>query len=150
MGLIRHQTSTDNQTYHDAAEHTAEQLADSWLTFVEMNQTNNGSCSSSGINEYVSVAHKTWQTKDQSTEMAQAGLDSSVLAPFLPEPDIDHPQALPPIGPVYVDPHSDMCFQKIILALELDSSHFTYMLCQTGLNSWLNSTVRSFICQVHH
>ena len=52
--------------------------------------------------------------------MAQAGLDSSLLHPFLSEPDLDHPDALPPTGGVYLDPHYDEYFDKLVKASELD------------------------------
>ena len=41
--------------------------------------------------------------------------------PLLPEPDWDHPEALPPTGGVYLDPYSDEYFDKLVAALELDS-----------------------------
>ena len=53
--------------------------------------------------------------------MALAGLGSSILSPFLPEPDLDHPEALPPTGGVCLDPYSDEYFDKLVAALELDS-----------------------------
>ena len=52
--------------------------------------------------------------------MAQSGLDSSLLHPFLSEPDLDHPDALPPTGGVYLDLHSEEYFDKLVKALELD------------------------------
>ena len=62
-----------------------------------------------------------WQLHAQTAEMARAGLDSSILSPFLPEPDLDHPEALPTTGGVYLDPYSNEYFDKLIAALELDS-----------------------------
>ena len=44
--------------------------------------------------------------------MAQAGLDSSILSPFLSEPDLDHPNAMPPPEGSYLDPNSEEYFQK--------------------------------------
>ena len=61
-----------------------------------------------------------WQLHAQTAEMAQAGLDSSLLQPFLSEPDLDHPDALPPTAEVYLDPHSEEYFDKLVKALELD------------------------------
>ena len=39
---------------------------------------------------------KSWQLHGQTVEMAGAGLDSSILSPFLSEPDLDNPNAVPP------------------------------------------------------
>ena len=74
-------------------------------------------------------APPSWQLHAQTAEMAQVGLDSSLLHLFLSEPDLDHPNALPPTGGVYFipptggvyfDPHSDEYFDKLVKALELD------------------------------
>ena len=43
------------------------------------------------------------------------------IVPFLPEPDLDHPEAITPTGRVYLDPYSDEYFDKLAAALELDS-----------------------------
>ena len=42
------------------------------------------------------------------------------MPPFLSEPDLDHPDALPPTGGVFLDPHSEEYFDKLVKALELD------------------------------
>ena len=65
-------------------------------------------------------APSSWQLHAQTAKMAEAGLYSSLLHPFLSEPDLDHPDALPSIGGVYLDPHSDEYFDKLVKALELD------------------------------
>ena len=50
--------------------------------------------------------------------MAKAGLDSSVLAPFLPELESDHPHAFPPLESAVLDPHSEEYFNKLVTALD--------------------------------
>ena len=52
--------------------------------------------------------------------MAKAGLDSSVLAPFLPKPESDHPYAFLPLDSAVLDPHSEEYFNKLVTALNLD------------------------------
>ena len=129
----------------DAANHTADQLAGNWLYFAESVTINdscfspqqehcNDSCfysgevgsnqdSLSGLPARASShpSSPSWQLHAQTTEMARAGLDSSILSPFLPEPDLDHPDALPTTGGVYLDPYANEYFDKLVAALELDS-----------------------------
>ena len=110
VGHIRHiqiqvHTPADEQCFSEAMDHTAAQLADSWFTFATLNahvypEPNNISCFCSRLRLQASVPHRPWQVKDQQQEMAQAGLDSSILPPFLPEPDIPHPSELPPTDPI--------------------------------------------------
>ena len=59
--------------------------------------------------------------------MAKAGLDSSYLSPFLPEPDLDPPYVYPPVEIVDLDPHSDEYFQKLVAALDLDTDSYTHV-----------------------
>ena len=145
LDFIQPKTPENEQVFHDAANQTADQLTSTWLYFAE-SVTTNDSCFSSqqehcddscfysmevGSNQdslYGSPARASshhsslsWQLHAQTAEMARAGLDSSILSPFLPEPDLDHPEALPPTGQVYLDPYSDEYFDKLVAALELDS-----------------------------
>ena len=145
LGCIQPQTPENEQVFHDAANHTADQLASTWLYFAD-SVTINDSCFSSqqehcndscfysgevGSNQNPLYGLPTrasshpsspsWQLHAQTAEMARAGLDLFILSPFLPEPDLDHPKALPPTGGVYLDPYSDEYFDKLVAALELDS-----------------------------
>ena len=145
LGFIQPQTPENEQVFHGAANHTADQLASTWLYFAE-SVTINDSCFSSqqkhcndscfysgevGSNQDSLYGLPTrasshpsspsWQLHAQTAEMARAGLDSSILSPFLPEPDLDYPEALPPTGGVHLDPYSDEYFDKLVAALELDS-----------------------------
>ena len=72
-------------------------------------------------------APPSWQLHAQTAQMARAGLDSSLLHPFLSEPALDHPDALSPTGGVYLDPHSDEYFDKLVKALELDGLLYAKM-----------------------
>ena len=108
------------------------QLADSWFTFATLNahvdpEPNNISCFYSRLLSQTSIPHRPWQVKDQQQEMVQAGLDSSILAPFLLEPDIPHPSEFPPTGPIHLDPKSDEYFEKVCTALELDGSLYSHL-----------------------
>ena len=62
--------------------------------------------------------------------MHQFGLDFSVLSPFLPEPDIDHlnillPKHIPTI--CTFDLYSEEYFQKLVEALDLDTSTYSHV-----------------------
>ena len=54
-------------------------------------------------------------------------LDSSILSPFLPEFESDHPHAFPPTDPRCLDPHSDEYFNELAQALELDSPTYSHV-----------------------
>ena len=47
--------------------------------------------------------------------------------PFLPEPDIDHPNMFPPTSTVYLDPHSEEYYQKLVEAFELDTQAYSHV-----------------------
>ena len=70
---------------------------------------------------------RNWKVSDQFAEMQQSGLDSSILSPFLPEPDIDHPNIFPPTSDVRLDPHSEEYYQKLVEALELDTQAYFHV-----------------------
>ena len=67
---------------------------------------------------------RNWKVSDQFAEMQQSGLDSSILSPFLPEPDIDHLNIFPPTSDVHLDPHSEEYYHKLVEALELDTQAY--------------------------
>ena len=144
MGFVRSKNSEDEQVSPEAANHTADQLASSWLQFAQSVLTNDSCFSPQQDSSHNSSFHSrqdssnqgslnrmhtrashphappSWQLHAQTADMAQAGLDSSLLHPFLSEPDLDHPDALPPTGGVFLDPHSEEYFDKLVKALELD------------------------------
>ena len=59
--------------------------------------------------------------------MAKTGLDSSVLASFLPELESDHPHAFPPLDSAVLDSHSEEYFNKLVTALDLDSPTYSHI-----------------------
>ena len=148
MGFVRSKNSEDEQVFTEAANHTADQLARSWLQFSQSELTNDSCFSPQQDSSHDSSFHSrqdssnqgslncmhtktshphappSWQLHAQTAEMAQAGLDSSLLHPLLSEPDLDHPDALPPTGGVYLDPLSDEYFDKLVKALELDGPSY--------------------------
>ena len=60
-------------------------------------------------------------------EMARAGLDFLILSPIFPEPDLDHPNTMPPPEGSYLDPNPEQYFQKLVEALELDGPMYSHM-----------------------
>ena len=154
MGHIRPCTPADEPCFSEAVDHTSAQLADSWLTFATLNapvdpEPNNISCFYCRLLPQASVPHRPWQAKDQQQEMVQAGLDSSILAPFLLEPDIPHPSELPPTDPIHLDPKSDEYFEKVCAALELDSPLYSHLdpKLREEFKALVKSILRFFTCQ---
>ena len=132
VGHIRPCTPADEQCFSEVMDHAAAQLAESCFTFATLNthvdsEPNIISCFYSRLRQQASVPHRSWQVNDQQQEMVQAGLDSSILAPFLPEPDIPHPSELPPTDPIHLDPESDEYFEKVCKALELDGFLYSHL-----------------------
>ena len=110
VGTIRPQTSDDEATLVEAAETTANQLADTWFEYASSAQSA-PVCAVSKTQPTGTSLHN-WKVSDQLAEMQQSGLDSSILSPFLPESDIDHPNTFPPTSTVHLDPHSEEYYQK--------------------------------------
>ena len=96
LGVVRSRTSADNLIWQDAADNTAELLSDTWLNFVT-SQPSEFACHTSPVQpNYAGCASHSWNLAQQKSEMARAGLDSSILSPFLPKAESDHPHAFPP------------------------------------------------------
>ena len=70
--------------------------------------------------------------------MAQAGLDSSILSPFLPEPDLD----IPPVENVGLDPHSEEYFQKLVTALDLETENYAHV--DPGIMQQFKDLIRKY------
>ena len=78
LGVIRPKTSEDDLIWHEAAEHTAQQLSDSWFSFIT-SQTPVLQCNSTSTHPwYATCPAKTWDLNQQKSEMAKAGSDSSI------------------------------------------------------------------------
>ena len=127
LGVIRSRTSEDDLIWQDAAEHTAEQLSDMWVNFVTSRTPLFAASHHSVQPNYAGCATRLWKIDQQKSEMTCAGLDSSILSPFLPEPESDHPHAFPPTDSGGLDPHSDEYFNKLVHALELDSRTYSHV-----------------------
>ena len=97
VGIIRLQTSEDKATFSDAAETTASQLAATWHPYACSTQPT-PVCAPSQA-QPTGTSLRSWKICYQLAEMHQSGLDSSILSPFLPGPDIDHPNLSPPPPP---------------------------------------------------
>ena len=106
-------SSEDNLIWHEAAEHTAKQLLDSWSNFIT-SQTPVLQCSSTSAHpRYAKCSAKTWDLNQEKSEMAKARLDSFILAPFLPEPKSDQPHAFPLLDFTVLHPHSEEYYIKV-------------------------------------
>ena len=73
--------------------------------------------------QWISVNKNTDRPKSAAAVPTAMGLDSFVLAPFLPELESDHPHAFPPLDSAVLDPHSE----KLVTALDLDSSTYSHV-----------------------
>ena len=125
LGTIRPQTSDNEATFLKAAETTAKQLADTWFEYASSVQSA-PVCAVSKA-QPTSTSLRNCKVSDQFAEMQQSGLDSSILSPLLPEPDIDHPNLFPPTSDVRLDPHSEEYYQKLVEALELDTQAYFHV-----------------------
>ena len=127
VGTIRPQTPVDEVTFLEAAGTTANQPADSLSTVWVCHLSSVCSC----LCDYQGSTHRylsgNWNISDQLAEMQQSGLDSSILSPFLPEPDTDHPNIFPPTSAAHLDPHSEEYYQKLVEALELDTQAYSHV-----------------------
>ena len=127
LGVIRPKTSEDDLIWHEAAEHTTQQLSDSWFSFIT-SQTSVLQCNSTSIySQYATCPAKTRDLNQQKSDMAKAGLDSSVLALFLPEPESDHPHEFPSLDSAVLDPYSEEYFNELVTALDLNSPTYSHV-----------------------
>ena len=124
-----------NEDFSEAAAHTAYTLADTWLEYTKHTNAAQHSkpvARSQAKPSSTSSSLRSWSLHAQTTEMAQAGLDSSILSPFLPEPDLDPPHVFPPppLSPVEnagLDPHAEEYFQKLVTALDLETENYAHV-----------------------
>ena len=90
---------------------------------------------------------RNWNIGDQLAEMQQYGLDSSILSPFLPEPDTDHPNIFPPTSAVHLDPHSEAYYQKLVEALELDTQVYSHV--NPDILTQFKALIRKYLTAFH-
>ena len=122
---IRPQTPADEVTFLEAAETTANQLADTWFEYATSVQSA-PVCAIAKAQPTGTSLHN-WNISDQLAEMQKSGPDSSILPPFLPEQDIDHPNIFPPTSAVHLDPHSEEYYQKLVEVLYLDTQAYSHV-----------------------
>ena len=84
-GLYNQMSSDHDQVFSEAANHTAHRLAYTWLEYAEHTGTVRDSKSVSKSQAQPSGTSSSLRSSSlpaQNTEMAQTGLDSSLLSPF--------------------------------------------------------------------
>ena len=126
LGDIRDMTNEDDAVLKEAADTTAKQLADGWLTWANTQSPPPSSPlpMKTGHKHYGldSCAPKQWKRSVQTKEMENSGLSSSMLSPFcddLPEIDSEGPE-FPPVEELSFDPYSPAYMDAIFQALDLD------------------------------
>ena len=126
LGYIRDITNEDDAVLKEAADTTAKQLADGWLTWANTQSPPPSSPlpMKTGHKHYDldSCAQKQWKRSVQTKEMEDSGLSSSMLSPFcddLPEFDSEGPE-FPPVEELSFDPYSPAYTDAIFQALGLD------------------------------
>ena len=124
-GIIRPQISDDEATLVEADETTANQLAD--ISFEYASSAQSAPVCAIPKTQPTGTSLCSWKVSDQLAEMQQSGLDSSILSPILPEPDIDHPNMFPPTNTVHLDPHSEEYYKKLVEASELDTQAYSHV-----------------------
>ena len=86
LGNVREITKDDDAILEEAADTTAKQLADGWLTWANTQQPPTTSQPPKNTEQkhcdLASCAPKQWQLSVQTKEMKASGLDSSILSPF--------------------------------------------------------------------
>ena len=130
LGNVRDMTKDDDAVLEEAADTTAKQLADGWLTWANTQQpppslqtpkdTEHKHC------DLDFCAPKQWQLSVQVKEMEDSGLNSSILSPFcdaLPEFDCQGPE-FPPAEELTCDPYSSAYSDAIFHALDLDGPEY--------------------------
>ena len=138
LGSIQPFNSNHEQVFSEAADHTAHTLADTWFEYAKHTGTTQNPSSVARSQAHptgTSCFPQSWSLQAQTSEMTKAGLDSSYLSPFLPEPDLDPPHVHPPVEDVSLDPHSEEYFQQLVAALDLETdtaSHVNPELCQVA------------------
>ena len=98
LSSIQPFNSNHEQVFSEAADHTAHTLADTWFEYAKHTGTTQNPSSvarSQAQPTGTSCFPQSWSLQAQTSELTKAGLDSSYLSPFLPEPDLDPPHVHP-------------------------------------------------------
>ena len=145
LGSIQPFNSNHEQVFSEAADHTAHTLADTWFEYAKHTGTTQNPSSvarSQAQPTGTSCFPQSWSLQAQTSEMTKAGLDSSYLSPFLPEPDLDPPHVHPPVEDVSLDPHSEEYFQQLVAALDLETD--TYAHVDLAIMSKFKALIRKY------
>ena len=145
LGSIQPFNSNHAQVFSEAADHTAHTLADTWFEYAKHTGTTQNPSSvarSQAQPSGTSCFPQSWSLQAQTSEMTKAGLDSSYLSPFLPEPDLDPPHVHPPVEDVSLDPHSEEYFQQLVAALDLETD--TYAHVDLAIMSKFKALIRKY------
>ena len=145
LGSIQPFNSNHEQVFSEAADHTAHTLADTWFEYAKHTGTTQNPSSvarSQAQPTGTSCFPQSWSLQAQTSEMTKAGLDSSYLSPFLPEPDLDPPHVHPPVEDVSLDPHSEEYFQQLVAALDLETD--TYAHVDLAIMSEFKALIRKY------
>ena len=145
LGSIQPFNSNHEQVFSEAADHTAHTLADTWFEYAKhtgMTQNPSSVARSQAQPTGTSCFPQSWSLQAQTSEMTKAGLDSSYLSPFLPEPDLDPPHVHPPVEDVSLDPHSEEYFQQLVAALDLETD--TYAHVDLAIMSKFKALIRKY------
>ena len=145
LGSIQPFNSNHEQVFSEAVDHTAHTLADTWFEYAKHTGTTQNPSSvarSQAQPTGTSCFPQSWSLQAQTSEMTKAGLDSSYLSPFLPEPDLDPPHVHPPVEEVSLDPHSEEYFQQLVAALDLETD--TYAHVDLAIMSKFKALIRKY------
>ena len=147
LGDIRDMTNEDDVVPKEAADTTAKQLADGWLTWANTQSPPPSSPlpMKTGHKHYDldSCAPKQWKRSVQTKEMENSGLSSSMLSPFcddLPEFDSEGPE-FPPVEELSFDPYSPAYTDAIFQALDLDGPVYS------NVDADIMKRFKELICQ---
>ena len=145
LGSIQPFNSNHEQVFSEAADHTAHTLADTWFAYAKHTGTTQNPSSvarSQAQPTGTSCFPQSWSLQAQTSEMTKAGLDSSYLSLFLPEPALDPPHVHPPVEDVSLDPHSEEYFQQLVAALDLETD--TYAHVDLAIMSKFKALIRKY------
>ena len=127
---IRPATTKDEETFHQAASCTSEQLAGAWMAWAETQTHPNLSSNPSLLPTSPSLASKVRVSKlSPQSEMQAVGLDSSILSPFR-EPQEDQQDTvefLPNTTQILLDPYSEEYHNALVNALKLDTELYAHV-----------------------
>ncbi|XP_078374474.1 uncharacterized protein LOC144658021 [Oculina patagonica] len=128
LGHVQPIQDEDSNVYEDAAENTANILADSWMCWANGQAALTPTDVQPPYSTPISSS-QTYKISEQQKELAAAGLDSSVLSPFtenLAEFN-EHDSEFVPSTTTPLDPNSEEYHQALVKALALASPKYAHV-----------------------